>query len=64
MAQEINRICPYCGKKMYMDSYRKMPNVQGIAYCDNDECPVKPCTDATIPSKVYAEILAITGDAI
>jgi len=31
-------------------------------YCDNDNCPVKPCTDSTKPSRVYAEILAITGD--
>lgn len=60
----INRICPHCGKKMYVDIYKNMPNMQAIAYCDNDNCPVKPCTDATSPSRMYAEILAITGDAI
>ena len=64
MACETNRICPYCGKKLMMDNYRisKGKGHQSIAYCDNDDCPVKPCTDATIPSRVYAEILAITGD--
>ena len=33
-----------------------------IAYCDNEDCPVKPCTDATSATRVYYEILAITGD--
>lgn len=61
MAREINRICPYCGSKLIADSYKTKP-VEHIVYCDNDECPVKPCTDSTIPSKVYAEVLAITGD--
>ena len=61
MASEINRICPYCGSKLKYDTYRKL--IQCIAYCDNDNCPVKPCTDSTSPSNVYAEILAITGDS-
>jgi hypothetical protein len=61
MASEINRICPYCGYKLVSDTYKTKP-IQLIAYCDNDNCPVKPCTDATTPSRVYAEILAITGD--
>lgn len=61
MASEINRVCPYCGQKMVWDTYNTKPK-QSIAYCDNDSCSVKPCTDATIPSRVYAEILAITGD--
>jgi len=59
---EINRMCPYCGHKMFWDNYKTKKNMQSIAYCDNDNCLVKPCTDATSPSKVYAEILAITGD--
>ena len=58
---EINRICPYCGKKLIYDTYRTNP-IESICYCDNDSCPVKPCTDATTPTKVLAEILAITGD--
>lgn len=61
MASEINRTCPWCGHKLVSDTYKAKP-IQLIVYCDNDNCPVKPCTDATIPSKVYAEILAITGD--
>ena len=64
MVQEINRVCPYCGKKMMYDIYKvargKAP--QCICYCDNENCSVKPCTDATSASNVYAEILVITGD--
>lgn len=60
MASELNRICPYCGHKLVLDTYSNP--LQSIAYCDNDNCPVKPCTDATTPSRVYAEVLAITGD--
>lgn len=62
MADEINRVCPHCGNKMYMDTYRKFWGIQAIAYCNNDACPVKPCTDATTPSNMLAEILAIIGD--
>ena len=62
MAHEINRICPYCGGKLIMDIYKMGKSLQNIAYCNNDNCPVKPCTDSTFPSRVYAEILAITGD--
>lgn len=64
MAQEINKLCPYCGHKMIYDIYRikKGKAPQCICYCDNDDCPVQPCTDSTSPSKVYSEILAITGD--
>lgn len=64
MANIVNRICPYCGQKMIYDVYKigngKAPEC--ICYCDNDDCKVKPCTDSTSPSKVYQEILAITGD--
>ena len=59
---ELNRICPYCGKNMVWDTYKINNSLQSIAYCPNDDCPVQPCTDSTIPSRVYAEILAITGD--
>lgn len=59
MASEINRICPHCGSKLMFEVYT---SGQSIAFCDNDNCPVKPCTDATIPSRVYEEVLAITGD--
>ncbi|WP_191025650.1 hypothetical protein [Clostridium butyricum] len=64
MAQKINRICPYCGHKMIYDTYKteKGRAPQCICYCDNDDCSVKPCTDSTSASNVYAEILAITGD--
>lgn len=64
MVQAIDRICPYCGHKMIYETCRtkKGKAPQCICYCDNDDCPVKPCTDATSASKVYAEILAITGD--
>jgi len=62
MASETNRICPYCNNRMKMDIYRLEKAIQNIAYCDNDDCKVKPCTDSTSPSRVYAEILAITGD--
>jgi hypothetical protein len=63
MTTELNRICPYCGEKMFWDTYSNKPKrPTSITYCDNDNCPVKPCTDATNPSRVYAEILAITGD--
>lgn len=64
MAQTINKICPYCGEKMVYDTYviKRGKAPQCICYCDNDNCSVKPCTDATSPTKVYAEILAITGD--
>jgi hypothetical protein len=63
MATEINRICPHCGSKLVYDTY-KYPNRKSehIAYCDNDKCPVKPCTDSSTASNVYADILAITGD--
>ncbi|MDM8310812.1 hypothetical protein QUW36_01950 [Clostridium cadaveris] len=60
MKGEINRKCPWCGRKFKMEAYRKP--LQVIAFCDNDNCPVKPCTDATSPSNVYREVLAITGD--
>ena len=55
MAHIINRICPYCGEKMVWDSYKvgEGKGIQSIAYCDNDDCLVKPCTDSTIPSRVY-----------
>jgi hypothetical protein len=62
MANEINRICPHCGKKLQYETYSNMPSTETIAYCDNDNCTVKPCTDSTSPTKVYQEILAITGD--
>ena len=54
-----NRICPWYENRMKMESYTSN---QLICYCDNDNCDVKPCTDSTIASKVYQEILAITGD--
>ena len=62
MASEINRICPYCGSKLFWENYVIRRRVQSIVYCDNDNCSVKPCTDSTSPSNVYAELLAITGD--
>jgi ssDNA-binding Zn-finger/Zn-ribbon topoisomerase 1 len=62
MANEINRICPHCGSKLLSDSYKINKQVEFIVYCNNDNCPVKPCTDSTIPSRVYNEVLAITGD--
>lgn len=61
MVSEINRICPYCGHKLKYDIYKTKP-LQSISYCDNDNCPTQPCTDSTFPSRVYQEILAITGD--
>lgn len=62
MASEINRICPHCDCKLKYETYGGMKPVQVIAYCDNDDCPVKPCTDSASPTMVYQEILAITGD--
>jgi hypothetical protein len=62
IVSEINRICPHCGQKLKYETYGKMPTTQVIAYCDNENCPVKPCTDSACPSMVYQEILAITGD--
>lgn len=59
MINEINRICPYCSQKLKYEIYSA---TQTIAYCDNDDCIVQPCTDSTLPSNVYKEILAITGD--
>jgi hypothetical protein len=61
--RDINRICPYCGKYMVMDIYkRSRKSAQIIIYCDNNDCKVKPCTDSGSPSRVYAELLAITGN--
>lgn len=64
MAQEINRICPYCGSKLNYETYKmeKGKAPQCICYCDNDNCSIQPCTDAASASDVYQEILAITGD--
>lgn len=63
MANEINRKCLYCGHRLQMDSY-KMNKMQVIAYCDNDDCPVKPCTESTYPTKVYQELLAISESEV
>lgn len=59
MISEINRICPWCGSKLKYEVYTSK---QCICYCDNDDCSVNPCTDSTSSSRVYQEILAITGD--
>ena len=58
MANKINRECPFCGEKLTTDSYKVSKGIEFIAYCDNENCDVQPCTDATTPSKVFAEILS------
>lgn len=62
MTTQLHSICPYCGEKFIMDTYSMNGHVECIAYCDNEKCSVKPCTDSTYPSRMFAEILAITGE--
>lgn len=48
-------LCPYCNQKMSSETY-KMKYFQYIIFCENKNCPVNPCTDATTPTKAIAEI--------
>ena len=34
----------------------KPGQIQFILFCENEDCPVKPCTDATTSSKAIKEI--------
>ena len=45
--------CPYCNKPLSHEIYQMKPgHLQYILFCENEDCPVKPYTDATTPSKV------------
>lgn len=50
-------LCPYCGEPTKLETYimekGRMPET--IIFCDNDECSVKPCTDATRASLAIAD---------
>lgn len=49
--------CPYCNKPLSHEIYQMKPGqLQYILFCENEDCPVKPCTDATTPSKAIKEI--------
>ncbi|SHN77406.1 hypothetical protein [Desulfitobacterium chlororespirans] len=53
--------CGFCGEPLYMDSYKSWQKGRAgsiIVFCDNDECPVKPCSDAVNPSRALAEAKA------
>ena len=53
--------CKYCGNELKSEVYKKgkcnVPRM--IVFCENDNCPVKPCTDDNIPSLVMEELLYI-----
>ena len=51
------RKCPYCGEPMVFETYQNP--LQFIGYCDNENCTVMPCTNATNPTRVMAEIEAM-----
>lgn len=49
--------CPYCNQPLSHEIYQMKPGkIQYILFCENEDCPVKPCTDATTPSKAIKEI--------
>ena len=49
--------CPHCNQPLSHEVYQIKPGkLQFILFCENEGCPVKPCTDATIPSKAIKEI--------
>ena len=58
MSNIIDRKCPFCGGNLSEEHYSKMPNIQFIAYCNNEGCE-KFCTDATCPSKRLSELEAV-----
>ncbi|MEG6615372.1 hypothetical protein V6C27_02865 [Peptococcaceae bacterium 1198_IL3148] len=50
--------CPFCGEKLDMEYYQS--GIKGkmgktVVFCNNDRCNIKPCTDATSPSKAFKE---------
>jgi len=53
--------CPFCGEKWKTETYAKgkgrAPSF--IAFCDNDECPVKPSTVDGSPTAAYRDVEAI-----
>lgn len=49
--------CPYYNKPLSHKIYQMKPGqLQYILFCKNEDCLVKPCTDATTPSKTIKEI--------
>lgn len=54
MYGELNRLCPFCGKKLKSDGYRmEKGRIEFCAYCDNCN---QFCTDSTLPSRVLEEL--------
>jgi len=49
--------CPFCGEKLELEYYqiKKGRTGETVVFCNNDNCKIKPCTDATTPSKAIAE---------
>lgn len=49
--------CPYCNQPLSHETYQMKPGqLQYILFCENEDCLVKPYTDATTPSKTIKEI--------
>ena len=50
--------CPFCGGKLDIEYYStgiKGKSGETVVFCPNDNCKVKPCTNATSPSKAIEE---------
>jgi len=57
MADELNRSCPFCGKKLKADIYRmERGKIEYCAYCDGCN---QFCTDSTAPSKAIEQLRCI-----
>lgn len=58
--------CKYCDEPLQTEVYGGSNGTDGnryprfmatyIAYCDNDNCPVQPCSNAWLPSRVVEEM--------
>lgn len=48
--------CPYCNQPLTYEIYKFKGEISYILFCENDNCLVKPCTDATTSSKAIEEI--------
>lgn len=54
---ETNMLCPFCGCALMLDYYKdkRSSPPKYIVFCDNELCPVQPCTDASYPTRVFDE---------
>lgn len=54
----MSRVCKYCGKPLKYETYTNPGTtlLRAECFCDNEDCPIKPCSDFARPSEVAKEI--------